>query len=118
MYIQSHAYALKMLRWLSGFAGQERVSITLSAFAVPHLQIGDIVTLDYDIPYYIDGPLEYEDDDDLSTGDYPKQYLSFKENGERFIIKSISVDRASDGPDYTLRLVQLPGIDTWKASDF
>lgn len=118
MYIQNRPYALKMLKWLAGFVGQDRTVITLKAFAVPHLQIGDIITLDYDIPYYIDGPLEASETDDLTDPDYVNDYLSFKDNGERFIIQSISIDRGEEGPDYTLKLVQLPTIESWKASDF
>jgi hypothetical protein len=118
MYIQNRPYALKMLKWLAGFVGQDRTMMTIKAFAVPHLQIGDIITLDYDIPYYIDGPLESYESDDLTDPDYKNDYLSFADNGERFIIQSISVDRNDSGPEYTLKLVQLPTAESWKASDF
>lgn len=119
-YIQNREYALKMMKWLSGFIGEERLELRINAFGVPHLQIGDIVTVDHKIPVQVgvNQSINTSHTTDLTQNDYSTEYLDFDGNGKRYIIKSISVDRTGDGPEYSLHLVQLPDTRIWNAGDF
>jgi hypothetical protein len=117
-YIQSRIYALKMLSWLSGFAAKEFIEIELSAFGVPHIQIGDIVTIDYDIPNLVESVRRQKDIVSPLGDNFETPTIAFLNNGDRFMVKSISVNRDVNGPEYKLNLAQLPDIATWNAGDF
>lgn len=118
-YIQNRQYALKMLKWITGFVGTERYEISMKAFAVPHLQIGDIVSINHDINSRVSGVLPQNDkSDDLTLPDVITSSIEFDGNGKRFMIQSISIDRDVDGPEYTIKLVELPNKNIWNAGDF
>jgi hypothetical protein len=118
LFIQNSDYATKMMRWLSGFMGREMTTLTVTAFGVPHLQIGDIVTVDYDIPYLTEDTVP--EGTVLTPLDplYVQKHIAFIDNNKRFMIQSISVDRDIDGPEYVLRLVEMPSVAEWNAGDF
>jgi len=116
VYIQSTDYAKKMMTWLNGFIGEERMRLEVQAFGVPHLQIGDIVSVDYDIPYLAEGEYDPTDDWNPTKGAYAQRTFDFYANDKRFVIRKISVDRTQDGPNYTLSLIEIPSKETWNAS--
>lgn len=118
LFIQNSDYATKMMRWLSGFMGREMTTLTVTAFGVPHLQIGDIVTVDYDIPYLTEDTVP--EGTVLTPLDplYVQKHIAFIDNNKRFMIQSISVDRDNEGPEYVLRLVEMPSVAEWNAGDF
>jgi hypothetical protein len=118
LFIQNREFALKMMRWLTGFMGKEMVTLDIEAFGVPHLQIGDIVTVDYDIPYLTEEVVPMADVNTPLDPLFVQKTIPFIDNGKRFMIQSISVDRDIDGPNYQLRLVEMPDVATWMAGDF
>jgi hypothetical protein len=62
-----------------------RREVTITTFPMPHLQLGDIVTIEYTMP---DG-VEYVD----ST--------------TRFIINDITYSRTTEGPNQIIKVVQV-----------
>jgi hypothetical protein len=119
IFIQNRDYALKMMRWLSGFMGMERTELDVQAFGVPHLQLGDIVSVDYSIPHYVETtvPANTETVTPLTPAFVQKE-IPFVDNNKRFMIQSISVDRDLDGPSYLLHLVEMPDAAMWNAGEF
>ena len=117
IYIQNRDYAEKMFGWLVGFVGAEKSKILLSAFGVPHLQIGDIVTIDYDIPLPVEKKAN-KGEIAPNEREYNVDMISFEDNNKRFIVRQISINRTVDGPEYSLDLVELPDNAYWLGSDF
>jgi hypothetical protein len=119
MFIQNRDYALKMMRWLSGFMGVERSELDVKAFGVPHIQLGDIVTVDYSIPYYTEDtvPANTAEITPLTPA-FVQKSIPFVDNNKRFMVQSISVDRDLDGPEYLLHLVEMPDSTLWNAGEF
>lgn len=119
LFIQNREYALRMMRWLSGFMGTERTELDVKAFAVPHIQIGDIVTIDYNIPFYNENtvPATTNEMSPIEPA-FVQKTIPFIDNDKRFMVQSISVDRDIDGPEYSLHLIELPSAVKWNAGDF
>ena len=84
-YIQTYDDAHNMMSWLVGKITKPRKSIGIKIFAMPTLQLGDIVTLDY----------EQEGVDIVST----------KES--RFVVYNIQYDKDSSGPSMTVYLSEV-----------
>ena len=84
-YIQTYDDAHNMMSWLVGKITKPRKSIGIKIFAMPTLQLGDIVTLDY----------EQEGVDIVST----------KES--RFVVYNIQYDKNSSGPSMTVYLSEV-----------
>lgn len=116
MYIQNRDHAIKLLNWLSGFVGTERSTLSITAFGIPHVQIGDIVGIEHHIPDSdgISNLGEYEPDSEL----YLSKMVEFASNGSRFIVRNIDVARDLEGPIYNVSLVELPSKEIWNAGDF
>jgi hypothetical protein len=114
-FIQNRDYALRMLRWLGGFMGVELAELQVKAFAVPHIQAGDIVSIDYGIAR---GGYVNQDEVTPIQSHMTKETIDFEGNGKRFMVQSISVDRDIDGPEYNLRLVEMPSQLAWSSGDF
>lgn len=115
VYIQSTDYARKMMIWLNGFIGEERMRLEVKAFGVPHLQIGDIVSVDYNIPYLAEGEYQPTTDWDPTKNEYAQPTFDFYANDKRFVVRKISMDRTQQGPNYSLSLVELPSKTAWNA---
>ena len=84
-YIQSYDEANSMMKWLIEKITKPRRSVGVKVFAIPTLQLGDIVTLDYEengIPMV-------------------------SSSSSRFIIYNIDYSKSVDGPDMTLFLSEV-----------
>ena len=84
-YIQSYDEANNLMKWLIEKIAKPRRSIGVKVFAIPTLQLGDIVTLDYE------------------ENDIPMASPS----SSRFVIYNIDYSKSVDGPDMTLFLSEV-----------
>ena len=84
-YIQSYDEANSLMKWLIEKIAKPRRSIGVKVFAIPTLQLGDIVTLDYE------------------ENDIPMASPS----SSRFVIYNIDYSKSVDGPDMTLFLSEV-----------
>jgi hypothetical protein len=84
-YIQSYDEANSLMKWLVEKITKPRKSIGVRIFAIPTLQLGDIVTLDYE-------------ENGISMASSP---LS------RFVIYNIDYSKSSDGPEMTVFLSEV-----------
>jgi hypothetical protein len=77
------------------------------------------VTVDYNIPVRVksSAALNPEPITPLQSV-YVQEYVDFIGNGKRFMVQSISVDRDIDGPEYSLRLVEMPPKLAWNSGEF
>jgi hypothetical protein len=117
-FIQSREYAEKIFKWLMGFIGTEKTKLSLTMFGIPHIQIGDIVTVDYDMPVKIATRANETENVDPTTPEYNVTMIPFEDNGKRFIVRHISIDRNLDGPTYSVDLVEMPESSVWNVGDF
>ena len=85
MYIQSEDAANNLMGWVIDKTMKPRRQLTINTFPMPQIQLGDIVTIDYTMP----GDIEYVD---VST---------------RFIVQDISYSRAPDGPNQSIKVVEI-----------
>ena len=120
IYIQNSDFARKMMSWLNGFIGEERMRLEMKTFATPHLQIGDIVSIDYDIPYADEDEYDSEllSNWNPTRSEYIKQTFKFYGNGKKFVVRKMGVDVSTDGPEYNLSLVEIPNKTDWRAGDW
>ncbi len=84
-YIQSYDEANSLMKWLIEKIAKPRRSVGVKVFAIPTLQLGDIVTLDYE-----------------ENGVSMASSLS-----SRFVIYNIDYSKSIDGPDMTLFLSEV-----------
>lgn len=84
-YIQSIDDANEMMQWLVNKTLKERRVITINAFGVPQIQLGDIVTINYDMP----------------------EGNSFVDKNQQFVVKSIDFSRAQNNKNTLLTLVEI-----------
>lgn len=85
LYIQSEDQANSLMSWLVGKTMRERRQIMVNIFPMPHIQIGDIVNIDYTMPDNV-------------------EYVS---TDTRFVVSEITYSHGSDGLNQTLRLVEV-----------
>lgn len=85
MYIQSEDAANNLMGWIVEKTMVPRRQLTINTFALPHLQLGDIVTIDYTMP----GNIEYVDP------------------ATRFIVQDISYSRSPEGPNQSIKVVEI-----------
>ena len=85
MYIQSEDDANSLMGWLIEKTMEPRREIVINTFPLPHLQLGDIVTIDYIMP----GEIEYVDPE------------------TRFVVQDISYSRSLDGPGQSIKVVEI-----------
>ena len=84
-YIQSYDEANNLMKWLIEKITKPRKAIGVKIFAIPTLQLGDIVTLDYE-------------ENGVNMASSPSS---------RFVIYNIDYSKSSDGPDMTLFLSEV-----------
>jgi hypothetical protein len=84
-YIQDQDLANSLMGWITSKTIKPRKNIQLEVFAMPHLQLGDIVTIDYEMP----------------TGD------KFINNTKQFIVSEMQYARNESGPSQTIRVVEV-----------
>ena len=84
-YIQSHDDAKSLMKWVIDKISKPRKSVGVKIFSIPTIQLGDIVTLDYE-------------ENTVSQVSAP---LS------RFVVYNIDYSRSSDGPEMTLFLSEV-----------
>ncbi len=84
-YIQSYDEANNLMKWLVEKITKPRRSIGVKIFAIPTIQLGDIVTLDYE-------------ENGVSMASSPSN---------RFVVYNIDYTKNSDGPDMTLFLSEV-----------
>jgi hypothetical protein len=89
MYIQSDDYAENLMGWLINKTMRPRRVLSVKTYAMPHLQIGDLVSLDYTLP---------ESDE---------KEIKFVETDKRFVVTEISYNRNQNGPENTVKLVEV-----------
>jgi hypothetical protein len=84
-YIQSYDEANSLMKWLIEKIAKPRRSVGVKVFAIPTLQLGDIVTLDYE-------------ENGVSMA---------SPSSSRFVIYNIDYSKSVDGPDMTLFLSEV-----------
>jgi hypothetical protein len=84
-YIQSQDEASNLMKWMIEKTTKPRKSIGVKIFAIPTIQLGDIVSLDYK-------------ENDVSMAANPSS---------RFVVYNIDFSRNSDGPDMTIFLSEV-----------
>ena len=84
-YIQNQDSANSIMDWLINKTLRPRKSITLEVFGVPHIQLGDIVNIDLDLP---DG-------------------YKFVDTDTKFVVTSISYSRVPEGPSISMGVVEI-----------
>jgi hypothetical protein len=89
MYIQSDDYANNLMGWLINKTMRPRRKLSIKTYAMPHLQIGDLVSVDYTLP----------DDED--------RVIKFIDPSKKFIVTQISYNRSQNGPENTVSLVEV-----------
>ncbi len=85
VYIQSQDAANDLMGWLIEKTMKPRKSVGIKIFAMPTIQLGDIVTLDY-------------------VSDNVEQ---FSPSGNRFVVYSIDYKRSADGPEMNVYLSEV-----------
>jgi hypothetical protein len=84
-YIQSYDEANTLMKWLVGKITKPRRSVGVKIFAIPTIQLGDIVTLDYE----------------------EKGVSMVSSPSSRFVVYNIDYTKGPDGPDMTLFLSEV-----------
>lgn len=84
-YIQSQDEASSLMKWMVEKTTKPRKSVGVKIFAIPTIQLGDIVSLDYV-------------EDGVSMASSPTS---------RFVVYNIDFSRGPDGPDMTLFLSEV-----------
>jgi hypothetical protein len=84
-YIQSYDEASSLMKWLVEKITKPRKSVGVKIFAIPTIQLGDIVTLDYE-------------ENGINMVSSPSS---------RFVVYNIDYSKTSDGPDMTLFLSEV-----------
>lgn len=89
MYIQSDSYAENLMGWLIDKTMRPRRVLSMSVYPMPHLQLGDLVTIDYLLP------------------DPDSRELPFVDPNSQFIVAEISYNRDQNGPNNSIRLLEV-----------
>ena len=84
-YVQSQDEAFNLMKWLVEKITKPRRSLGVQIFAIPTIQLGDIVSVDYK-------------ENDISMASNPNN---------RFVVYNIEFSRSSDGPSMTLFLSEV-----------
>jgi hypothetical protein len=84
-YIQNVDSAESLMEWLVDKTLRKRMVLRVEAFGLPHLQLGDLVTIDYEMP---DG-------------------YNFTDSDKKFVVYSIDYNRGLQGPDMFLEVVEI-----------
>jgi hypothetical protein len=73
------------MEWLVNKTLKPRKVATISAFGVPHLQLGDMITINYTLPEGVD----------------------FIDEDKQFVVMSIEYSRSGSGVSTTIRAVEV-----------
>jgi hypothetical protein len=84
-YIQSADEASSLMKWMVEKTTKPRKSLGVKIFAIPTIQLGDIVSVDYK-------------ENDINMASNPEN---------RFVVYNIDFSRSSDGPEMTLFLSEV-----------
>lgn len=84
LYIQSQDYAENLMGWIISKILQPRLSVGVEIFANPMIQLGDIVTINYQ-----SGGID-----------------AVSDSSKRYVVYSINYERSSSGPNMTLYLAE------------
>ncbi|MFZ9241652.1 MAG: hypothetical protein ACO295_00465 [Sediminibacterium sp.] len=84
-YIQNQDQASDLMDWLVSKTLRPRKIVYIDAFATQHLQLGDIVNIDYELP---DG-------------------YQFVDKNKKFVISEITYNRSMDGPTMNIKAVEI-----------
>ena len=87
LYIQSEDQAKNLLGWVLSKTISPRRIVLLEVFATPHLQLGDIVTIDYTMP----------------SGD------KFVDVNKQFVVSEIQYALSTEGPSSIVKVVEVNG---------
>jgi hypothetical protein len=87
LYIQSEDQAKNLLGWVLSKTISPRRIVLLEVFATSHLQLGDIVTIDYTMP----------------SGD------KFVDVDKQFVVSEIQYARSTEGPSSIIKVVEVNG---------
>jgi hypothetical protein len=87
-YIQTQDASESLMGWMIDKIIKPRKSVGISVFAIPTLQLGDIVTIDYKDENQID---------------------QVADENTRFVVYNIEYRRSLNGPDMTVYLSEIPG---------
>jgi hypothetical protein len=87
LYIQSEDQAKNLLGWVLSKTISPRRIVLLEVFATPHLQLGDIVTIDYTMP----------------SGD------KFVDINKQFVVSEIQYAMSTEGPSSIVKVVEVNG---------
>lgn len=85
IYIQNEDMANDLMKWMVNKTLRERKVFTIDAFGIPHLQLGDIVQINYDLP------------DGVKIIDETRQ----------FVISGIDTKRSSNDLQTTIKVVEV-----------
>jgi hypothetical protein len=86
-FIQNEDTANDLMNWLINKTLRQRKSINIETFGTPHLQLGDIVTIDYD----------------LSSNN---RTYKFVDVDTKFVVHSINYSRGYDGPSISIGVIE------------
>lgn len=84
-YTQTEDDARDLMKWIVEKTLRKRKRIEIQAFGIPHLQIGDIVSIDYDMP----------------------EGAKFVDTTTQFVVSEIANSKSSDGMSTTIRAVEV-----------
>ena len=85
LYVQNEDSAKDLMGWMIDKTMKSRKVITVNTFGTPHIQLGDIVKIDYDLP----------------------EGVKFVEVDKRFIVTSMKYSRSSSDIKTSLNLVEV-----------
>jgi hypothetical protein len=85
LYVQNEDSAKDLMGWMIDKTMKSRRVITIDTFGTPHIQLGDIVKIDYDLP----------------------EGVKFVEVDKRFIVTSMKYSRSSSDIKTSLNLVEV-----------
>lgn len=85
VYIQNEDSAKDLMRWIIDKTMKTRKVITVNTFATPHIQLGDIVKIDYDMP----------------------EGVKFVDPDKRFTVTSMKYSKSSGDVKISLTLVEV-----------
>lgn len=84
-FIQSKDSAFKLMEWLSDKILRPRKVLTLNTFGLPHVQLGDIVTLNYYLP----------------------EETYFVDRTTQFVVSEINYSRSENGLSSTMKVIEV-----------
>lgn len=85
IYIQNEDMANDLMQWLVNKTLRERKSFTIETFGTPHLQLGDIININYNLPEGVD----------------------LVDPSKQFIISGIETSRSQNNLQMTLKVVEV-----------